>query len=86
MVWAFSAENVSNVKNYFINFCNAVFAYILNNTVIFPTFLGGFRGPYIYIYIYIYINLTGPYSLADPKPSSFVGCGKISDSRTSTPT
>ena len=51
MVWAFSAENVSNVKNYFINFCNAVFAYILNNTVIFPTFLGGFRGPYIYIYI-----------------------------------
>lgn len=34
MVWAFSAENVSNVKNYFINFCNAVFAYILNNTVV----------------------------------------------------
>ena len=52
MIWAFSAENVNNVKNYFINFCNAVFAYILNNapkTANFPWPL------YIYIYIYIYI-------------------------------
>lgn len=44
MVWAFSTGNVNNVKNFFVNFCNAVFAYILNNapkTANFPTFLGG---------------------------------------------